>query len=58
MIKTLNKAELKPTLYQKPNYITENNNGDVVVSDFYYKTGAVVVTDREKNIVFPTQEPN
>nr|XP_034309984.1 uncharacterized protein LOC105346123 [Crassostrea gigas] len=31
-------------LYIKPNYITENNNGDVVVSD--YRAGAVVVTER------------
>ncbi|XP_065943770.1 uncharacterized protein [Magallana gigas] len=30
-------------LYSQPNYITENNNGDVVVSDFW----AVVVTERE-----------
>eukprot|EP00105_Crassostrea_gigas_P040506 XP_019924654.1 PREDICTED: uncharacterized protein LOC105332693 [Crassostrea gigas] len=30
-------------LYRGPNYITENNNGDVVVSDSY---SAVVVTDR------------
>nr|XP_034319909.1 uncharacterized protein LOC105330123 [Crassostrea gigas] len=29
-------------LYNRPNYITENNNGDVVVSD----DGAVVVTER------------
>ncbi|XP_052693745.1 uncharacterized protein LOC128172016 [Crassostrea angulata] len=29
-------------LYRKPNYITENNNGDVLVSDY----GAVVVTER------------
>nr|XP_034309357.1 uncharacterized protein LOC105347843 [Crassostrea gigas] len=29
-------------LYSEPNYITENNNGDVVVSDF----SAVVVTER------------
>lgn len=30
------------------NYITENNNGDIVVSDYsaYLKIGAVVVTDR------------
>eukprot|EP00105_Crassostrea_gigas_P044584 XP_019928732.1 PREDICTED: uncharacterized protein LOC105342850 [Crassostrea gigas] len=33
-------------LYRKPNYITENNNGDVVVSDFHYVSGAVVVTER------------
>uniref|UniRef100_K1QBR8 Uncharacterized protein n=1 Tax=Magallana gigas TaxID=29159 RepID=K1QBR8_MAGGI len=30
-------------MYTYPNYITENNNGDVVVSDF---TRAVVVTER------------
>ncbi|XP_065930765.1 uncharacterized protein [Magallana gigas] len=35
-------------LYSKPSYITENNNGDVVVSDFddMYVSGAVVVTER------------
>uniref|UniRef100_K1PYF6 Uncharacterized protein n=1 Tax=Magallana gigas TaxID=29159 RepID=K1PYF6_MAGGI len=33
-------------LYSVPNYITENNNGDVVVSDFYLGSGAVVVTER------------
>nr|XP_034309356.1 uncharacterized protein LOC117683693 [Crassostrea gigas] len=31
-------------LYSEPNYITENNNGDVVVSDYW--PGAVVVTER------------
>uniref|UniRef100_K1PWI4 Tripartite motif-containing protein 2 n=1 Tax=Magallana gigas TaxID=29159 RepID=K1PWI4_MAGGI len=31
-------------LYRQPNYITENNNGDVVVRD--YMSGAVVVTER------------
>nr|XP_034310540.1 uncharacterized protein LOC117684056 [Crassostrea gigas]XP_034310541.1 uncharacterized protein LOC117684056 [Crassostrea gigas]XP_034310543.1 uncharacterized protein LOC117684056 [Crassostrea gigas]XP_034310544.1 uncharacterized protein LOC117684056 [Crassostrea gigas]XP_034310545.1 uncharacterized protein LOC117684056 [Crassostrea gigas] len=30
----------------KPNYITENNNGDVVVSDYGYPSGALVVTER------------
>nr|XP_034319942.1 uncharacterized protein LOC117687479 [Crassostrea gigas]XP_034319943.1 uncharacterized protein LOC117687479 [Crassostrea gigas]XP_034319944.1 uncharacterized protein LOC117687479 [Crassostrea gigas] len=30
-------------LYREPNYITENNNGDVVVSDWF---SAVVVTER------------
>eukprot|EP00105_Crassostrea_gigas_P041113 XP_019925261.1 PREDICTED: uncharacterized protein LOC105334143 [Crassostrea gigas] len=30
-------------LYRQPNYVTENNNGDVVVSDY---ESAVVVTDR------------
>lgn len=33
-------------LYNEPRYITENNNGDVVVSDSDWETGAVVVTDR------------
>nr|XP_034320705.1 uncharacterized protein LOC117687747 [Crassostrea gigas] len=35
-------------LYSEPHYITENNNGDVVVSDhsFIYGSGAVVVTER------------
>lgn len=34
-------------LYNKPRYITENNNGDIVVSDYFYALGAVVVTDRQ-----------
>ncbi|XP_052693130.1 uncharacterized protein LOC128171381 isoform X2 [Crassostrea angulata] len=35
-------------LYSEPIYITENNNGDVVVSVLYrdYESGAVVVTER------------
>eukprot|EP00105_Crassostrea_gigas_P006072 XP_011419872.2 PREDICTED: uncharacterized protein LOC105322715 [Crassostrea gigas] len=35
-------------LYSEPHYITENNNGDVVVSDYVglYMSGAVVVTER------------
>lgn len=35
--------------YNMPNYITENNNGDVVVSElnFDFVSGVVVVTDRE-----------
>lgn len=33
-------------LYRNPIYITENNNGDVVVSDFDYENGALVVTER------------
>nr|XP_034320715.1 uncharacterized protein LOC117687750 [Crassostrea gigas]XP_034320716.1 uncharacterized protein LOC117687750 [Crassostrea gigas]XP_034320717.1 uncharacterized protein LOC117687750 [Crassostrea gigas] len=32
-------------LYREPNYITENNNGDVVVSDYISESG-VVVTER------------
>lgn len=34
-------------LYHHPNYIKENNNGDIVVSDFgILGSGAIVVTDR------------
>ncbi|XP_052693964.1 uncharacterized protein LOC128172218 [Crassostrea angulata] len=35
-------------LYSRPKYITENNNGDVVVSDYDYdnESGAVVLTER------------
>ncbi|XP_065929645.1 uncharacterized protein [Magallana gigas] len=33
-------------LYSGPRYITENNNGDVVVSDYIFDSGAVVVTER------------
>ena len=33
-------------LYSGPIHITENNNGDVVVSDYIYPSGAVVVTER------------
>nr|XP_034319380.1 uncharacterized protein LOC117687243 [Crassostrea gigas] len=33
-------------LYREPSYLTENNNGDVVVSDSDNFTGAVVVTER------------
>lgn len=33
-------------LFHKPRYITENNNGDIVVSDYNSLSGAVVVTER------------
>eukprot|EP00105_Crassostrea_gigas_P021516 XP_011440676.1 PREDICTED: uncharacterized protein LOC105337584 [Crassostrea gigas] len=33
-------------LYSKPNYITENTNGDLAVCDQDFQTPAVVVTDR------------
>lgn len=33
-------------LYSRPCFITESNNGDVVVSDSLSASGAVVVTDR------------
>lgn len=43
-------------LYNKPRYITENNNGDVVVSDHFYAYGAVVVTDHGGRHRFTYQE--
>lgn len=33
-------------LYRKPVFLTENNNGDVVVSDYNFLPGAIVVTGR------------
>lgn len=33
-------------LYRKPVFVTENNNGDVVVSDYNFMPGAIVVTGR------------
>eukprot|EP00105_Crassostrea_gigas_P039449 XP_019923597.1 PREDICTED: uncharacterized protein LOC105330315 [Crassostrea gigas] len=42
LTQTIQKDNTGRGLYRKPNYITENNNGDVVVSDY----GAVVVTER------------
>lgn len=44
-IQTIQKGNAGLDLYRYPNYITENNNGDVVVSDLDW-SGAVVVTDR------------
>ncbi|XP_062573873.1 uncharacterized protein LOC134235743 [Saccostrea cucullata] len=42
-------------LYRKPYYITENRNGDVIVSD--YLRLAVVVTDRDGNYRFSYTGP-
>ena len=39
------KINTTQTLYQMPKFVTENNNGDVVVSDF--ERGAVTVTSYE-----------
>lgn len=41
-------------MYAQPRYITENNNGDVVVANFntFYAYGAVVVTDKRGNYRF------
>ncbi|XP_065939203.1 uncharacterized protein [Magallana gigas] len=45
---TIQKDNTGLGLYSEPNYITENNNGDVVVSDLHKddESGAVVVTER------------
>ncbi|XP_052678994.1 uncharacterized protein LOC128159835 [Crassostrea angulata] len=45
LTQTIQKNNTGRGLYRHPNYITENNNGDVVVSD-YHLSGAVVVTER------------
>ncbi|XP_062571158.1 tripartite motif-containing protein 3-like, partial [Saccostrea cucullata] len=42
-------------LYSSPDYITENRNGDVIVSDSI--RGAVVVTDRDGNYRFSYRRP-
>lgn len=42
---TIQHTNGKQELFRKPRYITENNNGDVVVSDYNSLSGAVVVTD-------------
>ncbi|XP_062570145.1 uncharacterized protein LOC134232215 [Saccostrea cucullata] len=42
-------------LYSRPKYITENRNGDVIVSDLY--RFAVVVTDRDGNYRFSYTGP-
>nr|XP_034310537.1 uncharacterized protein LOC117684055 [Crassostrea gigas]XP_034310538.1 uncharacterized protein LOC117684055 [Crassostrea gigas] len=46
LIQTIQHDNTGRGLYSKPNYITENNNGDVVVSDWGLVSGAVVVTER------------
>lgn len=42
LIQTIPHENTGLKLYMQPNFITENNNGDIVVSD----SGAIVVTDR------------
>nr|XP_034310377.1 uncharacterized protein LOC109620626 [Crassostrea gigas] len=44
LTQTIQNDNTGPELYSKPRYITENNNGDVVVSDYW--SGVVVVTER------------
>lgn len=43
---TIQHDELGLELYMYPNFIAENNNGDVVVSDYCSGSGAVLVTER------------
>nr|XP_034310546.1 uncharacterized protein LOC117684057 [Crassostrea gigas] len=45
LIQTIQHDNTGRGLYSIPNFITENNNGDVVVSDYDW-SGAVVVTER------------
>lgn len=44
LIQIIQRDNIGQDMYSKPNYIKENNNGDVVVSDSFT---AVVVTERE-----------
>lgn len=44
MIQTIQSSDSCHTMYHDPHFITENINGDVVVSDFGRKNGAVIVT--------------
>ncbi|XP_065929821.1 uncharacterized protein [Magallana gigas] len=46
LTQTMQRDNTGRELYKVPNYITENNNGDVVVSDYDDGSGAVVVTER------------
>lgn len=47
LIQTIQRDNMGHEKYSRPHYITENNNGDIVVSDFssYFEFGVVVVTD-------------
>nr|XP_034319750.1 uncharacterized protein LOC105342926 isoform X1 [Crassostrea gigas]XP_034319751.1 uncharacterized protein LOC105342926 isoform X1 [Crassostrea gigas]XP_034319752.1 uncharacterized protein LOC105342926 isoform X1 [Crassostrea gigas] len=46
LTQTIQHNKTERGLYSYPIYITENNNGDVVVSDYDHGSGAVVVTER------------
>lgn len=46
LTKTIEQDNKKLKLYSVPKYITENNNGDVLVSVYDASSGAVVVTER------------
>ena len=57
---SIQKNNNEQSLYNLPGFITENSNGDVVVSDVYGRShGAVVVTDRDGRHRFSyTGRPN
>ncbi|XP_062612809.1 uncharacterized protein LOC134274552 [Saccostrea cucullata] len=44
-IKTIQYDNTGQKLYSRPIYITENRNGDVIVSDYWFGVDAVAVTD-------------
>lgn len=50
---TIRRDSSNQDIYSEPSYITENNNRDVIMSDW---SGAVVVTDHQGSIVSPTQD--
>ncbi|XP_062591203.1 uncharacterized protein LOC134252711 [Saccostrea cucullata] len=54
-IQTIQNDNTGQELYKEPNYITENHNGDIIVSDWYRL--AVVVTDRDGRYRFSYTGP-
>ena len=55
LIMTIPKRYKHPPMFKDPNYVTENNNGDIVVSDYWR---GVVVTDRVGKHLLPTKIPH
>lgn len=55
-IQCIVRSDTDRTLYRNPTYITENHNGDIVVSDAWLR--AVVVTDRTGRYRFSYTGPN
>lgn len=52
LIHTIQHNKTGQDLYRSPQYISENSNGDVIVSDNDFGFGAVVVTDRDQQLRF------
>lgn len=44
LIQTIQQDSSRLNMFKEINYLTENNNGDIVVSDYMHESGAVVVT--------------